>query len=283
MSKDKLLLIILFFFLPFTIMLGLSILPTVYSVYLSFFQGMMENFVGFNNYLYLPRDQRFIDAIQVTFKFTAITVISQTVIGLIIAYMLFQPEARYKGVWQTLFILPLAIPPVVAGVMFKILYHPSFGPSGFLSLFGISPPLWLEDPNLALFSVSVINIWMWTPFTFLVFYTGLRAIPGEIIESASIDGASGLTIFTKIIYPHLKMLILVIIIFRTMENVLAFDEIMGSTAGGPGFTTTTIAMYVYKIAFKSWDLGYASSISTILFVVIIVFIIFSIKLAYLRE
>lgn len=283
MFKDRLLLIILFFFLPFILMLSLSIVPTIYSIYLSFFQGMMENFVGFNNYLYLPKDQRFVDAIQVTFKFTGITVISQTIIGLVLAYTLFQPEAKYKSVWQTIFILPLAIPPVVAGVMFKILYHPSFGPSGFLSLIGLNPPLWLEDPNLALFSVSIINIWMWTPFTFLVFYTGLRAIPNEIIESASIDGASGLTTFSKIVYPHLKTLILVIIIFRTMENILAFDEIMGSTSGGPGFTTTTIAMYVYKIAFKSWDLGYASSISTILFIIIIIFIIISIKLAYLRE
>ncbi|MEM3572975.1 MAG: sugar ABC transporter permease [Candidatus Micrarchaeia archaeon] len=243
----------------------------------------MENFVGLNNYLYLPKDPRFVDAMQVTFKFTVLTVVSQIIIGLVLAYALFQPETSYKNIWQTLFILPLAVPPVVAGVMFKILYHPSFGPSAFLSLLGFSPPPWLEDPNLALLSVSVINIWMWTPFTFLVFYTGLRAIPIEIIESANIDGASGLTTFTKIIYPHLKTLMLVIVIFRTMENILAFDEIMGSTAGGPGFATTTIAMYVYKIAFKSWDLGYASSISTILFIIIIMFIVISIKLTYLRE
>jgi multiple sugar transport system permease protein len=273
----------IFFLSPFFLLMLLVIFPLFYSIYISFFKGFLESFCGLENYFYLFQDPRFISTIKVTLTFTIITVTSQTLIGLLLAFVLLQPEVKNKSFWQTIFLLPLVIPPIVAGVMFKILYHPSFGPFSYLSMIKISPPLWLEDPNLAIISVSLINNWMWTPFTFLIFYTGMRAIPHEIIESANLDGASGLDILTKIIFPYIKTLILIAILFRSIDNLIAFDEIMGSTAGGPAFATTTFAIYIYKLAFKSWDLGYASAASVILFIITTTIAIILIKLTYFRR
>jgi len=280
MAKESSYLKIFFIFLPLSILFIVSVFPLGYSLYISLFRGVMEKFIGLENYYYLIQDPRFIDAIRVTLTFTAITVGSQTIIGLLLAFVLIQPIVRGRSFWQTLFLLPLVIPPIVAGVMFKILYHPAFGPSSYLNFIGIKPPLWLEDPTMALISVCIINIWMWTPFAFLIFYSGIRAIPQEILEAAIVDGASGFRMLTDIILPHIKALILVVVLFRTLDNFTAFDEIMGSTAGGPGFSTTTFAIYAYKLAFKSWDLGYAAAASTIMFLISVTIGVMLVRMVY---
>lgn len=272
---------ILFLF-PLFFLIVISVFPVLYSIYLSFFRGNFEEFIGISNYVFLAQDPSFIQAMKVTLTFVALTVVIELALGLLLGFILFQPEVGKKSFWQTIFLLPLAVSPVVAGVMFKILYHPSLGPFGYLSLLGINPPPWLEEPTLALISVSIINAWMWTPFAFLILYTGMRAIPFEIIESAQLDGASSFKLLTKIILPLIKSLILVVVLFRAIDNLLVFDEIMGSTAGGPAFATTTFAIYVYKLAFKSWDLGYAAAASTILFIITIVITISLIRIIYQR-
>lgn len=263
-------LLIPFIVLPTFFLAVISVYPLAYSLFLSLFRGLLDQFIGLKNYADMLADRRFYDAVYVTLAFTTITVGLEVLLGLLLAGCLILSSVERKSWWQTVYIVPMAIPPVVSGVIWKILYHPSFGPLNLLALMGMPVPDPLGQPSLALLAVSLINIWMWTPFAFLVFYSGMGAVRQEIIESALIDGASKVQIFRSIVLPSLRTLILVVIFWRFTANLTAFDEIMGSTEGGPGFTTTTLTMFAYWIGFKSWDLGYAASAAVYLLLVVAV-------------
>jgi len=263
-------LIVPFILLPTLFLLIVSVYPLTYSVIMSLFRGLLERFIGLKNYSDMLADNRFFEAMYVTFAFTTITVGSEVLLGLLLASCLTLFPIKGPSWWQTIYIVPLAIPPVVSGVIWKILYHPSFGPLSLLALLRLPIPDPLGQPNVAIFSVSAINIWMWTPFAFLVFYAGMRAVRQESIEGALIDGASKFQIFRNIILPSIRTLILVVIFWRFTANLTAFDEIMGSTEGGPGFSTTTLTIFAYWIGFKSWDMGYAATAAVYLLLILAV-------------
>ena len=263
-------LIVPFILIPTIFLVIISVYPLVYSLVLSLFRGLLEQFIGFKNYTDMLADSRFYEALFVTFAFTTITVGLEILLGLLLASCLTLFPIEKTSWWQTIYIVPMAVPPVVSGVIWKILYHPSFGPLSLLALMRLPVPDPLGRPELAIFSVSLINIWMWTPFAFLVFYAGMRAVRQETIEGALIDGASKFQIFRSIIMPSLRTLILVVIFWRFTANLTAFDEIMGSTEGGPGFATTTLTIFAYWIGFKSWDMGYATSAAVYLLLLVAV-------------
>ncbi len=261
-------LVIPFILLPTLFLIVISVYPLIYSVVMSLFRGLLERFIGLRNYTDMLADSRFYEAMFVTFTFTTVTVGSEILLGLFLASCLTLFPVKRASWWQTVYIAPLAVPPVVSGVIWKILYHPSFGPLSLLGAFGLPVPDPLGQPHLAIFAVSLINIWMWTPFAFLVFYAGMRAVRQEIIEGALIDGASKFQIFRNIIAPSMRTLILVVIFWRFTANLTAFDEIMGSTEGGPGFTTTTMTIFAYWNGFKSWDMGYAATAAVYLLLIL---------------
>jgi multiple sugar transport system permease protein len=269
--KGERYLIVPFILLPTFFLVIVSIYPLIYSVYMSLFRGLLEQFIGLKNYADMLADSRFYDASYVTLVFTFITVGSEILLGLLLASCLFLFSIKRKSWWQTIYIVPMAVPPVVSGVVWKILYHPSFGPLSLLRFMGIPVPDPLGQPNIAIFSVSLINIWMWTPFAFLVFYSGIGALRQDVLEAALIDGASKLQIFRRIILPSVRTLILVVIFWRFIANLTAFDEIQGSTEGGPGFATTTLTIFAYWLGFKSWDMGYAASAAVYLLLLVAVF------------
>jgi multiple sugar transport system permease protein len=259
-------LVLPFIVLPTFFLVVISVYPLVYSLFLSLFSGLLDKFIGLKNYSDMLADSRFYDSFYVTLLFTTITVGSEVLLGLVLSGCLALFSVERKSLWQTLYIVPLAIPPVVSGVIWKIVYHPSFGPLSLLGLIGLPVPDPIGQPNVAIFAVSVINIWMWTPFAFLVFYSGIGAVPQEQIEAGLVDGASKLQIFRRVVLPSLRTLILVVVFWRFVANLTAFDEIMGSTEGGPGFSTTTLTIFAYKIGFKSWDMGYAASAAVYLLI-----------------
>jgi len=264
-------LVIPFILFPTLFLVIISIYPLIYSVFISLFRGLLEQFIGLKNYAELLADRRFYQAFFVTIAFTTITVGSEVLLGLSLSSCLFLFSIVRKSWWQTIYIVPMAVPPVVSGVVWKILYHPSFGPLSLLRLLGIPVPDPLGQVNLAIFSVSLINIWMWTPFAFLVFYSGIGALRQDVLEAALIDGASKVQIFRRIILPSLRTLVLVVVFWRFIANLTAFDEIIGSTEGGPGFATTTLTIFAYWLGFKSWDMGYAAAAAVYLLLLVAVF------------
>jgi multiple sugar transport system permease protein len=175
--------------------------------------------------------------------------------------LLYGEVNRWRSVLRTLFLLPMVLSPVVVGVTWRALLTPEFG---WISQFfgpGIS---WLADPQLALITLAIVDVWQWTPFVFIILLSGLLSIPVDIFEAARIDGANGWHRFSRIILPSLAPLITIVVLLRAIDAFKIFDLVFNLTQGGPGTSTETLAFYIYRLSFKSYDLGYGAAISMVL-------------------
>jgi multiple sugar transport system permease protein len=171
-------------------------------------------------------------------------------------------------VFRTVFMYPLMIAPVVAGLLWRFLLIDNFGIAGELLfragvLESSSQIGWLSDPRIALFSVALPDIWLTTSFITLVLFAGLQTIPGEILEAARIDGARYPTMLFRVILPLLRPVIAVALIVRGIDAARAFDIILIQTNGGPQESTTTLSLLIYRTMTRYGDIGLASAMGTI--------------------
>jgi multiple sugar transport system permease protein len=168
-------------------------------------------------------------------------------------------------------LIPMMLSPVVVGLFWKLIYNPSFGIFNYL-LDPVNPSLatdMLEGRTSAMLAVVIVDVWMWTPFVMLLCLSGLSAIPDYLYEAAAIDRASAWFQFRRITLPQVAPLLLIAILFRTIEALKAFDLMMGLTGGGPGDATETVAIKLYRIAFLGFDTGRASALAYIVLIIII--------------
>jgi len=189
------------------------------------------------------------------------------ILGLAVA-LVFTALGRRSAVFRTLFMYPLMIAPVVAGLLWRFLLIDNFGIiNELLFRAGIlaSPDQiqWLSNPNLALFSVAIPDIWLTTSFITLVLFAGLQNIPGDVIEAARIDGARYPRILMSIIIPLLRPVIAVALIVRGIDAARAFDVILIQTDGGPQGATTTLSLLIYRTMTRFGDPGLASAMGTV--------------------
>jgi multiple sugar transport system permease protein len=247
-------------------LLVLTLVPTIYLFYLSLSRWDVitgtPTFNGLMNYLNLWRDQVFWASLRRTLVFVSASVSSQLILGFAMALLSNRPHIKGIGVVRTLIILPMSITPIVVGLMWRILYNPSFGLiNAFLGLLGIVGPEWLGSKDTALLSVILVDIWQWTPFMFLMMTAGLQSLPAEPFEAALVDGASGFQILRLITLPLMKPIILVAVLFRIIDGfkVSTFDSIFIMTKGGPGSITQTLNIYAFLTGFEWFNLGYASA------------------------
>lgn len=161
--------------------------------------------------------------------------------------------------------------PVVMGFMWKYMSHANVGIFNyFLGWFGIEARPWLSSPSTALLTLATLDIWMWTPFMTLILVSGLVSLPKSLYEAASIDGASSIKQFHRITLPMLRPVIIVAIVLRLVDALRTFDPIVVTTKGGPGESTELISFYIYKVAFKFFEMGRAMAISWILLIITII-------------
>lgn len=250
------------------LLLALTVYPLLYIVRISLYRMTPggETFVGVENFLRLFRDPFFFRSLGQTFVFTFGSLGLEFLLGLSLALLL-DSQIRARGFWRALFLLPMILPPVVVGVIWRLIYNPNFGVlNGTLQLLGLdtSRLTWLADPAVALAAVMVVDVWEWTPFVFLILLAGLQAIPEEPYEAARMDGSSAWQTFVHVTLPLLAPAILVALLLRTMDLLRIFDQIFILTQGGPGFATETISLYIYKTAFRFFDFGYAAAMSLVL-------------------
>jgi len=187
-------------------------------------------------------------------------------LGLGLALLLDQPF-RGRGLFRAILLIPMMLPPVVVGVVWRLMYNPDFGAiNGTLKGAGVNTEAltWTASPGLALASVIAVDIWQWTPFMFLILLAGLQAIPQEPYEAAMIDGSNWWQTFCHVTLPMLKPAILIALLLRTMDLLRVFDQIFILTGGGPGFATETVSLYIYRAAFRFADFGYAAAMSFVL-------------------
>jgi len=160
------------------------------------------------------------------------------------------------------------LPPIVAGAMWKFIYYPELVILTYLlQVFGLEKVDLLGNPSYALLSIIAVDIWMWTPYSFLIFLAGFESIDPVLYEAAAIDGANSLETLIFIKLPFLKPLFLVIIMFRFVWSFRIFDIIYALTQGGPGVSTVTLSVYIYETAFRALQIGKASALSFIMLII----------------
>lgn len=260
--------------LPLLILfLGLTIYPLIYMIYMSFHQYSLASweeprFIGWENYREILRDRTASSSVSFTLFLLFTAVPLEILLGIGIAFLI-------RDVWgeralRSSLIIPMTIPPVVAGIAWKMLYNYEFGPINyFLSLFGLPKVSWLGSQFFARLGVLLIDVWQWTPFIFLVIYAGLQSIPRDVVEASLVDGASGWSAMRYIELPLLRPLIWVTLIIRVIDVLKLFDIVYMVTFGGPGSATHSYSFYIYKVGISfGWDVGYASALSVILLLVV---------------
>ncbi len=249
------------------VLLALSIYPLFYSVKVSLQTGSGEAVRwGVANFARLASDTFFLSALAHTFIYAAIALTFEFLLGLGLAVLLDRP-LRGRSLFRSALLIPMMLPPVVVGVVWRLMLNPDFGAvNGTLKGAGVNTAAltWTASPLLAFASVIAVDIWQWTPFMFLVLLAGLQAIPQEPYEAALIDGSSAWQTFRHVTLPLLKPAILIALLLRTMDLLRVFDQIFILTQGGPGFSTEMVSLYIYRTAFRFFDFGYAAAMSFVL-------------------
>lgn len=260
------------------------LLPILESFRLSFYRMILtlpwlgQKFVGFENYRDLLSDPIAWKSCAVTLVFVGITAPLEILLGLAFALVLNEP-VKARGALRAAALIPWAIPTVVASQMWRFIFNDRYGLFNFL-LFGARTELYLAplaDPELALAAIMVADVWKSTPFAALIILAGLQAIPDELYEAASLDGASAWQRFRYVTWPLIRPALLLALLFRTIEALRVFDLVFVMTQGGPADATNVLQFYGYKKTFAEGMVGYGATLSVAVFLVALV-----LSLAYLR-
>ena len=257
-----------------------NIFPLIYSLGYSFtdFRASSSadaNFIGLGNYRELLADPYIWTNFTITAKYVLVSVGGQVLVGFGVALLL-NRKIPGKGLVTTLLLLPMMMSMAVVGLFWQLLYSPSWGIINYA--LGLEDFEWLSNPGIALYAVALTDIWMWSPFVMLLSLAGLSAIPQHLYEAAAIDRASRWYTFTRITLPLVTPLLLIAIIFRTMEAFKTFDLAFIMTSMD---TTELIAIRLYKMAFQEWQTGKSCALAYI--VLIMVLAITNIYVKYLNK
>ena len=221
------------------------------------------------------QDQLVPIALQNTLVFVVAVVVIETFLALVISILVSRSK-HLVGLYRTVLLIPLLVPPIAIGTMWRLMYDYNYGfINQALKLIGIvAVPTWTADPQLAMPSVVLVDLWHWTSFMFLIILAGLESMPQEVNEAARVDGASEFQILRYVTLPLLRPTLITAIMLRTIFAFKVFDEIFLLTGGGPGTATEVISLYIYEVFSGQFRLGYASFLALGLSVIISVFVIF---------
>jgi len=258
-------------------LLALTVYPSLWVLWLSLQHRIpifaVSRFAGLDNYTFLAGDSRFWNAAQTTMVFALASVALEVVLGVAAALAIYA-QRRGRRVALSFLLLAWAMPAVVGAKLFEWLYHPA---AGLINVVLGVPINWLGDPSVALPAVILADVWRTMPFVAVLCYARLLAIPPEIYEAAQVDGAGRLTTLTRITLPLLGRILLLAVLFRTLDALRAFDIMYVLTGGGPAGTTETLTVYAYRALFQTLELGFGSALSVVVFLLVM-----AVAWAYLR-
>jgi trehalose/maltose transport system permease protein len=257
---------------------ALTLYPTIWVCWLSLQRRVpifgVNRFEGLGNYVFLATDPRFWKASEVTILFAVASVALELVGGVLAAVAL---RGLHTGsrIALSLLLLAWALPSVVTAKLFEWLYHPAAGLINF-ALGGVALN-WLGDPRLALPGLILADVWRTLPFVAVLCYARLLAIPADIYEAAELDGAGAVATFTRITLPLLSRILMIALLFRTLDALRSFDLMFVLTGGGPAGTTETLTVYAYRSLFQAVQLGLGSAVGVVVFALVML-----VAWAYLR-
>ena len=266
---------------PVILFLLFTLLPMIMAIGLSFTKYDVINpprLVGLANFRKMIKDEFFWIALKNTCVYTLMYVPAGLLLSLGAA-MFLNADQKMVGLFRTLFYLPVLSSTVATATLWFWILNPQLGLlNGILELFGISGKAWLYDSKLAMFSIVLMSLWAGFGGNMMIFLAGLKGIPPIYYEAAKIEGASKWQMFTKITMPSITKTTFLVSTMLIIGTFQVFDQAFVLTKGGPGNATITIVYYIYNNGFKKLDMGYASSISLVLFAIILVMTVINSKI-----
>jgi multiple sugar transport system permease protein len=245
-----------------------SIFPLVTSLLRSFQDYNTRTdtwrWVGLDNYSQLIHSSEFWTVVENTVLLTVVGVTIQVVLGTALA-LFFNQQLRGASIVRGILILPMLLTPIVVGLMWRALLDPNWGLLNWIFVqIGVGQVGWLSDPSVALWTLVVVDSWQWTPFVFVIVYARLQALPQEVFEAGSVDGANWFQRTAYLTLPLLAPAIVFAAVFRGIDAFRTFDLVYGLTNGGPGTSTTTLSFQAFQNGFEFQHYGYASAISYVM-------------------
>ena len=257
------------------ILFVMNIFPLMWSFGLSFFNyrassQRVPRFRGLDNYADALTDEKVWERFQTTAIIVGSSVIVQLIVGFLLA-LLFAKAFPMRRIVLMLVLTPMMLSFVSVGVFFKLFYEPTFGVVSYVLNFVTREPfVMLGSPEGAIIGIVIADAWMWSPFVMLLVLAGLVSVPKYLYEAAEIDRASKWRTFRTITFPYIKSLLLLAVLFRTIETFKLFDIVYIITEGGPGSSTETIAVYLYRTAFQFFRTSQSSALAYIVLFIVIV-------------
>ena len=271
------------------ILIGFLLFPLIWNMYLALHDVSLTTilgnwkYVGVKNFDNLIHDQDFHTSLMVSLIFVGGSVALQFFVGMVIAVVLNQ-QIRGSNSFRALFIIPWAVSAVIAGFSFKFIFNDSFGVMNYgLGQLGLEPVSWLSDPGTVVWTLIIANMWHGTPFTIIFLTAGLFSINPVVYEAARIDGATGIKSFLYITLPLLRPFVIINLILITTWSVNFFDLILVMTNGGPLFSSTTSALFMYRQGFEFGLLSKGAAVGFLLIAINLVLAYSYIKLLRSQE
>lgn len=254
------------------VLILMNLYPLIYSIKISLTDynlafGLKPEYVGIQNFIRLFKDVLFLKSFWLTVQYVLGAVLIEFSAGLIIALLLHRLQNKGRII-LTLFLLPMMLTPIIVGLMWRFMLNYDVGIVNFIiETLGLKRFPFLANQSTALFSIIIVDAWQWTPFMVLLLYSGLQSMPTDPFEAGKIDGASEFQMFRYITLPTLKPIILISLLIRGMDAFREYDKIYTMTNGGPGNCTETASFYIYRVAFKFFEVGYGAAAAFVLLVI----------------
>jgi len=253
------------------------IYPLIFSIVMSLKRFKLERgvsfwgmkWVGLDNFKRAFADKFFLQSLEKTFIILVVAVTIEFFLGMCIALLLNKKGVRFDFLWIALILSPMMLPLIASGNLWRMLFDTRWGViNAAIMSIGLNPIDFLGNPKWSLIAVIIVEIWQWTPFVVIILLAGLRSIPDEPKEAALVDGATNFQTFRYVMLPLMAHQILIVLLIRSMDVFKTFDIVYALTFGGPGQSTTVVSFYIYRQAFTQFKLGYAATLSWIVFIII---------------
>ncbi len=262
------------FMLPTTAFLVITaLIPLGYSLYLSFFKykinlpDTVPVFTGLDNYVRMFQDKTFLISTANTFFFAIVSVSLELILGVIVAMALCS-DRWWSRLATSVILVPMIMAPVAVGTLWRMMLDGTTGVVNYLLGFlGIPSVNWLSNPDTAMWAVIFVNVWQLVPWVTIIVAAGLKALPGDCLEAALVDGASNGQICRHIVLPMISPMLVIVAMLRFVDAFKVFDSVYTMTSGGPGTATEVLPNYIYKQGLKYFDAGYTAALA-IVFVVV---------------
>ncbi|MFZ6993909.1 carbohydrate ABC transporter permease [Curtobacterium sp. RRHDQ66] len=271
------------FMAPSLLILGVFVIfPILRSLWYSFFDWTVgatsQPFVGFGNYTKLFQDPQFWNALRITLEYTIVSVVLLVVLGFVAALLL-QADTLANRIVRSVFFFPTIVSLVTIGLVWKFLLDPDIGlVGGLTAMLGLPSVAWLQSTSLALPTIIFVSVWKSIGFAMILFVAGLKGVPAERYEAAELDGANRWQTVWRITLPSIRPTMLFTSMILTIQSFQVFDLVYVMTGGGPVFHTDTLVNLLYRDGFVNYQTGYASAISWVLFVIIMLISLLQLRL-----